>query len=165
MNWSTINLAASIDIDENPLYSLEAVIAEQYPDYTIQENIARYLKEIKTGGLNLFEIEMILIFLVIIRLVYYSVRYNPITSIKLCSIGAVSCYFWWVVLNDCVKGYYTSMECQSLLMRGPLIESNALAQKVARRTFHRAMSNLLALLQSFRSLIQMYNLEQLPLSI
>ena len=104
-------------IDENPLYSLEAVIAEQYPDYTIQENIARYLKEIKTGGLNLFEIQIILICLVIIRLIYYSVRYNPITSIKLCSIGAVSCYFWWVVLNDCVKGYYTSMECQSLLMR------------------------------------------------
>jgi hypothetical protein len=116
MIWSTINLATSIDLSD-PQYSLEAVMSELHPDYTFQENAIRYLKEIKAGGLTLFDIETILICLLIIRFLYYSIRYNPITSIKLCAIGGISCYCWWIVLNDCVKGYYEGMEYQTLLTR------------------------------------------------
>lgn len=73
------------------------------------------LQEISRFGFTLEEFENALLLLCFIRFIIYSIRYNPITSFKICSIGLISCFLWSMALNDCVGAYYPLMHMHPLL--------------------------------------------------
>ena len=73
------------------------------------------LQEISRFGFTLEEFENALLLLCFIRFILYSIKYNPFTSFKICSIGLISCFLWNMALNDCIGAYYPFMHMHPLL--------------------------------------------------
>ena len=73
------------------------------------------LKEISTYGFTIEEFQNAMVILCFIRFIIYSIRYNIITSFKICSIGFISCILWAMALNDCIGIYYPNLALHPLL--------------------------------------------------
>ncbi len=73
------------------------------------------LKEISTYGFTIEEFQKAMLILCLIRFIIYSIRYNVITSLKICAIGFISCLLWAMALNDCIGIYYPNLSLHPLL--------------------------------------------------
>ena len=78
-------------------------IAAQGINY--REIILDKLDHLLTFGITVREFEDFLIVLLVLRFIIYSIRYNPITSFKMCCIGAFSTYLWLGLLNKWAREY------------------------------------------------------------
>lgn len=84
---------------------------------TYREVISSKFNEITTVGFTIDEFQKAMVFICIVRFIIYSIKYNPITSFKICAIGSVSCLLWAFSLNDCVSHYYPYLKFWPLLTR------------------------------------------------
>ena len=84
---------------------------------TYREVLLSKFNEITTIGFTIDEFQKAMVFICLIRFVIYSIKYNPITSFKICAIGSVSCFLWAFSLNDCVRQYYPYLKYWPLLTR------------------------------------------------
>ena len=73
------------------------------------------IKEICTYGFTIEEFQKAMIILCFIRFIIYSIRYNVVTSFKICAIGFTSCVLWAMALNDCIGIYYPNLALHPLL--------------------------------------------------
>lgn len=85
------------------------------PDSTLINLFLERLQEISRSGFTLEEFENALLILCFLRFIIYSIKYNPITSFKICSVGFISCFLWNMALNDCIGVYYPVMSMHPLL--------------------------------------------------
>ena len=76
------------------------------PAINYRELIINKFNQITSVGFTIDEFQKAMVILCLIRFVIYSIRYNPITSFKICAIGAFSCFLWILTLNDLVRYYY-----------------------------------------------------------
>ena len=84
---------------------------------TYREILLNKFNEITTIGFTIDEFQKAMVFLCLVRFIIYSIKYNPITSFKICAIGSVSCFLWAFALNDCVRNYYSYLRYWRLLTR------------------------------------------------
>ena len=84
---------------------------------TYREILLNKFNEITTIGFTIDEFQKAMVFLCLVRFIVYSIKYNPITSFKICAIGSVSCFLWAFALNDCVRNYYSYLKYWRLLTR------------------------------------------------
>ena len=84
---------------------------------TYWEIVVNKFNQITTIGFTIDEFQKAMVFLCLVRFIIYSIKYNPITSFKICAIGSVSCFLWAFALNDCVRYYYTYLKYWPLLTR------------------------------------------------
>ena len=84
---------------------------------TYREILLNKFNEITTIGFTIDEFQKAMVFLCLVRFIIYSIKYNPITSFKICAIGSVSCFLWAFALNDCVRNYYLYLKYWPLLTR------------------------------------------------
>ena len=73
------------------------------------------LNQIVTTGFTIEEFQKAMIILCLIRFIIYSIKYNVITSFKICAIGLFSCVLWGIALNDCVGIYFPVLKFNPLL--------------------------------------------------
>ena len=73
------------------------------------------IKEISLYGFTIEEFQRAMIILCLIRFIVYSLRYNIVTSVKICAIGSISCILWAMALNDCVSAYFPNLALHPLL--------------------------------------------------
>lgn len=66
------------------------------------ENLLKY-------GITAQEFQDLLVVLLILRFIIYSIKYNPITSFKMCCIGGFSAYLWLTVFLNHVGRYMPFM--------------------------------------------------------
>jgi len=78
--------------------------APEVIDY--REIVIHKFNQITSVGFTIDEFQKAMVFLCLIRFLIYSIRYNPITSFKICAIGGFSCFLWILTLNDLVRYYY-----------------------------------------------------------
>ena len=95
---------------------LEALL-EGVKELTYREIALNKFNEITTIGFTIDEFQKAMVFLCLVRFIVYSIKYNPITSFKICAIGAISCLLWAFALNDCVKHYFPYLKYWRLLTR------------------------------------------------
>jgi len=84
---------------------------------TYGEILVNKFNQITTIGFNIGEFQKAMVFLCLVRFIVYSIKYNPITSFKICAIGSFSCFLWAFTLNDCVRWYYPYLKYWPLLTR------------------------------------------------
>jgi len=82
---------------------------------TTKELVLEKLNQIVTTGFTIEEFQKAMLILCLIRFVIYSIKYNPITSFKMCAIGLFSCVLWGIALNDCVGIYFPVLKFNPLL--------------------------------------------------
>ena len=80
-----------------------------------REMFLEKLTQITTTGFTIEEFQKAMIVLCLIRFIIYSIKYNIITSFKICAIGFFSCLLWAIALNDCVGIYFPVLKFNPLL--------------------------------------------------
>lgn len=96
------------------------------------------LKDISTYGFTIEEFQRAMILLCFVRFIIYSLRYNVLTSFKICSIGLISCILWAMALNDCIGAYYPNLGLHPLLRnayREEIIYREVAQYRAAERVF------------------------------
>lgn len=95
------------NIPSYPLYFDPNLFAiPEVPSLSYREIIVNKINQITTVGFTIDEFQKAMVILCLIRFIIYSIRYNPITSFKICAIGSVSCFLWALTLNACVRFHY-----------------------------------------------------------
>ena len=84
---------------------------------TYREVLLNKFHQITTIGFTIDEFQKAMVLICLIRFIIYSIKYNPITSFKICAIGTISCFLWAYALNDCIRYYYTYLKYWPLLTR------------------------------------------------
>jgi hypothetical protein len=87
------------------LNPFEALLEEtNYRELAFQklENLIKY-------GITAQEFQDLVVVLLVLRFVIYSIKYNPITSFKLCCIGGFSAYLWLTVFFNHTTRYMALM--------------------------------------------------------
>lgn len=108
---------------------------------TYQEIFLAKLKDIASSGFTIEEFQKAMVLLCLIRFVIYSVKYNIITSFKICAIGLFSCILWGIALNDCVGIYYPMLRFNPLLTN-ILREETAFRQAAEARAYDRISAQM-----------------------
>ena len=103
-------------LELNPLEEIPSYI-QKVQDPTLFEAIMDKYHTITTKGFTLDEFEKAMMIICLIRFIVYSIRYNPITSFKICGVGALSCILWTFDMNDCVNSYNKLFKYFPLLQR------------------------------------------------
>ena len=116
-------------------------IPEYVPD-TAKEIVLAKLNQIVTTGFTIEEFQKAMILICLIRFVVYSIKYNPITSFKICAIGLFSCVLWGIALNDCVGIYFPVLKFNPLL-RNILYEEERFRGAAEIRAYHKVSSDML----------------------
>jgi len=127
------------DFIEFPMDPFEPI----FQDPTYREIFINKLIQITSKGFTIDEFQKTMVFLCLIRFVVYSIKYNIITSFKMCAIGSFSCLLWAAALNDCVGAYFPILQFNPLLTRIQDEEElyRETAQYVAMQRINRAMMN------------------------
>ena len=81
----------------------------------LQHIIVDKLKEISTYGFTIEEFQRAMLLLCLVRFIIYSLKYNLLTSFKICAIGSISCILWAMALNDCIGAYFPNLALHPLL--------------------------------------------------
>lgn len=98
------------------LDTIENLTKSDVPDSSIfLDTFLNKLKEICTYGFTIEEFQKAMLFLCFTRFIIYSIRYNIVTSFKICAIGFISCILWAMALNDCIGIYYPNLALHPLL--------------------------------------------------
>jgi hypothetical protein len=94
-------------------------IIPDVPTLSYREIILNKINQITTVGFTIDEFQKTMVIFCLIRFIIYSIKYNPITSFKICAIGSVSCLIWAMALNGCVRFHFTqhNMDDIKLLSR------------------------------------------------
>lgn len=87
------------------------------PTLTYREIILNKINQITTVGFTIDEFQKTMVILCLVRFIIYSIKYNPITSFKICAIGSVSCLMWAMTLNDVIKYQYDNLDYCKILKR------------------------------------------------
>ena len=104
----------------NPSYGFGEDFLEfipKIPTLTYREIISNKINQITTVGFTIDEFQKAIVILCLVRFVIYSIKYNPITSFKICAIGSVSCLMWVMTLNDTIKYQYDNLDYCKILTR------------------------------------------------
>jgi len=88
-----------------------------FEDPTYREIFINKIVQITSTGFTIDEFQKTMVLLCLIRFVIYSIKYNIITSFKMCAIGSFSCLLWAAALNDCVGAYFPVLQFNPLLKR------------------------------------------------
>lgn len=91
----------------------DGLLMLEKPSY--QEVFLDRLREIASNGFTIEEFQKAMIILCLIRFIIYSIKYNILTSFKICAIGLFSCILWGIALNDCVGIYFPVLKFNPLL--------------------------------------------------
>jgi len=94
---------------------LEGWDSSFYDEPSIKEVIIERLKDISVHGFTFEEFQKAMLLFCIIRFLIYCVKYNVITSFKICGVGFISCVLWGLTLNDCLGNYYPYLKYHPLL--------------------------------------------------
>ena len=124
-------------------------LARFEPDYipeyipsTAKEIVLAKLDQIVTTGFTIEEFQKAMIIICLIRFVVYSIKYNPITSFKICAIALFSCVLWGIALNDCVGIYFPVLRFNPLLTN-ILFEEERFRGAAEMRAYHKVSSDML----------------------
>lgn len=76
------------------------------PTLSYREIILNKITQITTVGFTIDEFQKTMVIFCLIRFIIYSIKYNPITSFKICAVGSASCLIWAMALNGCVRFHF-----------------------------------------------------------
>jgi len=133
--WSTITIADKIGISEyqyqldmDKIFDIDQY--QEYMDYLypvlpfyqqlyidLKDQILERAGLITRQGLRVDEIQYSMIAFTIFRFIFYSFKYNVVTSFKLCGISSISCILWVMHFNDVLYRYHNLLDYHPLLTR------------------------------------------------
>ena len=109
-----LNITVSSSLSYDDFYDFDDPLLY---DPTYREIFLNKITEIASKGFTIEEFQKAMVLLCLLRFMIYSIKYNIITSFKICAIGLFSCILWGIALNDCVGVYFPVLRFNPLLTR------------------------------------------------
>ena len=93
-----LNITVSSSLSYDDFYDFDDPLLY---DPTYREIFLNKITEIASKGFTIEEFQKAMVLLCLLRFMIYSIKYNIITSFKICAIGLFSCILWGIALLVC----------------------------------------------------------------